>query len=106
MTKVEAIAFGVALMIFLFLKYDVFTDISKYLTYIFFILFLGSSFAPEIEPKAFHSPKLFQFGVGLVSGLLAGHAWHVDNSTYIAIVCIFICISILAPVWMKILEHA
>jgi hypothetical protein len=106
MTKVEAIAFGVAIIIFLFFKYDVFTDISKYLTYIFFILFLGSSIAPEIEPKAFHSPKLFQFGVGLVSGVLAAQAIHADKSTYLAVVSIFIYISILAPVWMKILEHA
>ena len=106
MTKIEAITFCIALMIFIFLKYEIFTDISKYLTYVFFILFLGSSIAPEIEPKAFQSPKLFQFGVGLVAGILASHALHVDNSTYLAIICIFICISILAPVWMKILEHA
>ena len=106
MTKIEAISFGIALIIFLFLKYEIFSDISKYLTYIFFILFLGSSIAPELEPKAFQSPKLFQFGVGLVSGVLAGHAIHADKSTYLAVVCIFICISILAPVWMKIVEHA
>jgi len=105
MTKVEAIAFGIALMIFLFLKYDIFTDISKYLTYIFFIIFLGSSIAPELEPKAFQSPKLFQLGVGLVSGVLAGHAMHADKSTYLAIVCIFVCIALLAPIWMKVLEH-
>ena len=106
MTKFEAIAFGIALMIFVFLKYDLFTSISNYLVYIFFILFLGSSVAPEIEPKAFQSPKLFQLGVGLVSGILAGQAFHADKSTYLAVVCIFICIAILAPVWMKILEHA
>jgi len=106
MTKIEAITFGIALIIFIFLKYEIFADISKYLTYIFFILFLGSSIAPEIEPKAFQSPKLFQFGVGLVSGVLAAQAIHADKSTWLAVVCIFICISILAPVWMKILEHA
>jgi len=107
MRKLEAIAFGVALIALTFLAYtnDFSTFISHSLTYIFTILFLGSSIAPELKPKAFQSPRLFQFGVGLTSGILIGHIYHTDQASYLAIIAIFICIAILAPIWIKTLEY-
>lgn len=42
-------------------------------------LFVGLIAAPEFDPKAFNSAWLFQLICGVLSGLLAGLAFHLNH---------------------------
>ncbi len=103
-TKLEAVAFGSLLTAFFMLSYDMYHGASSAVLYLLVILFIGSSIAPEIEPEAFSSPSLFRLMVGLTGGIIAGAIMGGEALTVIMTTVIAVAISILSPVWYKVLE--
>lgn len=79
--------------------------IPDFISYIFIALFLGSSIAPELEPNAFRHPLLFRVWVGFIAGTLLGYTMHGDAKIYLSTIAIGICIALLAPFWVKVLDY-
>jgi len=64
-------------------------------------LFIGLIAAPEIEPKVYKNPKLFQFFGGLFFGLVLAIFFELDTSSVILISAIGAVLDVTATYWVK-----
>ena len=74
---------------------------NKLFSHLLFAVFLGLIAAPELEPKAFKKPWLFQLTFGLIAGALFGYGINLEGSSLLASIIIGGLIGWSASLWLK-----
>lgn len=67
----------------------------------FMAMFIGLIAAPEIEPKAFKNPGLFQASCGIVSGIFCGIMLKGNTEIIVLLALIGGILGWSAPFWVK-----
>ena len=78
-----------------------FGDWNKLLSHLFLAIFIGLIAAPELDPKKFKTPSLFQLICGLFAGLLFGYGINLNGENLLAAVAIGGFIGFTAKYWLK-----
>jgi len=92
---------GVAFLFSLFSLVFYFGDWTRLAILFFMGAFLGLIGAPELEPKAFKSPWLFQLIGGAVSGAISGLLLSASIEATFVLTLIGGVLGWLAPYWLK-----
>jgi hypothetical protein len=103
MGKIESIMFSISFIALFFLHNLSFDSYSSFFAYTFMVIYIGLLIAPEVSPKTFKSPHLFQLSIGIMAGIFASYAMHAEPKTFISIVAISACIGIITPFWVKLI---
>ncbi len=100
----KAIIITVSITIFLF-SFGVFIfdfgDWKKLSFYLLFGLFIGLIATPEIDPKSFKTPWIFQSICGLIAGTVFGFGLDFESTNLLASIIIGGFLGWSAPFWLK-----